>query len=73
MIVFSDVISTSAGLIITQSLTIMIFLQWGIKMSAEVANQMTCIERVVEYTQLEQEEFNQGSNQISIKIKFSKM
>lgn len=60
MIVFADTMNTSAGLIITQSLTIMNFLQWGVKMSAEVANQMTSIERVVEYTQLEPEEFDQG-------------
>uniref|UniRef100_A0A1B6INU6 ABC transmembrane type-1 domain-containing protein n=2 Tax=Homalodisca liturata TaxID=320908 RepID=A0A1B6INU6_9HEMI len=52
----TDSWGTDAGLIITQSLTIMNFLQWGMKMSAEVANQMTCIERSVEYMHLESEE-----------------
>ncbi|XP_054272676.1 ATP-binding cassette sub-family C member 4-like [Macrosteles quadrilineatus] len=50
---------TNAGLIITQCLTMMGYLHWGMKMSAEAANQMVCIERALEYTQLEPEEYDQ--------------
>lgn len=51
-----DSYGTSAGLTITQSLAIAIYLQWCTRQSAEVSNQMTSTERVVEYTKFKPEE-----------------
>lgn len=41
---------------ITQSTALTGLVQWGIRQSAEVANQLMSVERVLEYTQLTQEE-----------------
>lgn len=43
------------GLAITQSISLIGVLQWGVRQSAEVSNQMTAVERVLEYQQLEPE------------------
>lgn len=45
----------SVGLAITQATALTGLLQWGIRQSAEVANQLMSVERVLEYTQLEGE------------------
>nr|CAD7403867.1 unnamed protein product [Timema cristinae] len=45
----------NVGLAITQSLGLVGLLQWGIRQSAEVANNMMSVERVLEYKYLEQE------------------
>ncbi|CAH0390818.1 unnamed protein product [Bemisia tabaci] len=47
--------SGTAGLAITQIMSITFLIQWGMRQSAEVANQMTCVERVLLYSQLEPE------------------
>ncbi|XP_063925187.1 probable multidrug resistance-associated protein lethal(2)03659 isoform X2 [Zophobas morio] len=52
------------GLAITQSIMMTGLLQWGMKQSAQLENQMTSVERVVEYTKLEPES-DQGTKQIS--------
>ncbi|CAG9809558.1 unnamed protein product [Chironomus riparius] len=46
----------SVGLAITQSMTLTSMLQWGIRQSAEVMNQMMAVERVLEYQGLEPEQ-----------------
>lgn len=43
------------GLAITQATALTGLLQWGIRQSAEVANQLMSVERVLEYTQLSPE------------------
>lgn len=43
------------GLIITQAFGMMGLLQWGIRQWAELENQMTCVERLNEYSDTEQE------------------
>lgn len=54
---FSDGSSgANAGLTITQSLAIAIYLHWGMRQSAEMSNQMTSTERLVDYTKLQPEE-----------------
>nr|CAD7259044.1 unnamed protein product [Timema shepardi] len=45
----------NVGLAITQSLGLVGLLQWGVRQSAEVANNMMSVERVLEYKYLEQE------------------
>lgn len=46
----------SVGLAITQSMALTMMLQWGIRQSAEVSNQMMAVERVLEYRDLEPEQ-----------------
>lgn len=44
-----------AGLAISQSLSLSFILQYGMRQTAEVVNQLTSVERVMTYTNLEQE------------------
>lgn len=43
------------GLAVTQSMTMTSLLQWGIRHSCEVANQLVSVERILEYGDLEPE------------------
>jgi len=43
------------GLAITQTMALSGMVQWGMRQSAEVSNQLTAVERVMEYTELESE------------------
>ena len=43
------------GLAITQIMAIAGLVQWGMRQSAEVANQMMSVERILEYTQIQPE------------------
>ncbi|KAJ3075283.1 Multidrug resistance-associated protein 4, partial [Quaeritorhiza haematococci] len=43
------------GLVLSYSLQLLGLLQWAVRQSAEVENQMVSVERVIEYTQLPQE------------------
>ena len=43
------------GLSISYSLSLLGGFQWAVRQSAEVENQMTSVERVMEYTELDQE------------------
>lgn len=51
-----DVNGASVGLAITQSMALTMMLQWGIRQSAEVMNQMMGVERILEYRDLEREQ-----------------
>lgn len=43
------------GLAITQAIGLTGMLQWGMRQSTELENQMTSVERVLEFTNVEQE------------------
>ena len=56
LILFSDhILVGDAGLIITQWFQLCYSLQWGVRQSTEVENQLTSVERVLEYTNLDSE------------------
>lgn len=50
------------GLVITQAMSLATLLQWGVRHSAEVSNQLTSVERIVEYCDQEPEEKLQQSH-----------
>jgi ATP-binding cassette, subfamily C (CFTR/MRP), member 4 len=47
-----DSLGGSIGLAITQVMNLIFMCQWGMRQTAELENQMTSVERVVEYTKL---------------------
>lgn len=53
---FSSTNGANVGLAITQSMALTMMLQWGIRQSAEVMNQMMAVERILEYRELEPEQ-----------------
>ncbi|XP_055617495.1 ATP-binding cassette sub-family C member 4-like isoform X2 [Toxorhynchites rutilus septentrionalis] len=61
MVVFSflvlgqEILSGNVGLAITQVLNLIGMCNWGLRQTAELENQMTSVERVMEYAQLERE------------------
>ncbi|XP_067215777.1 probable multidrug resistance-associated protein lethal(2)03659 isoform X1 [Linepithema humile] len=51
---------SNIGLIITQTMSLTIMLQWGIRQTAELESQLTSIERILEYSRLEEEPMIDG-------------
>lgn len=54
------------GLAITQAMTLLGMLQWGIRQSAEVSNQLMSVERIVEYRELEPEKQPKHPRQLTV-------
>ena len=52
---FADLVGGDVGLAISSCITLTGMLQWGVRQSAEVENLMTSVERIMEYSRLEQE------------------
>ena len=51
-----DIVGGDVGLAISNCIMLTGMLQWGVRQTAEVENMMTAVERVMEYTQLDQED-----------------
>jgi ATP-binding cassette subfamily C (CFTR/MRP) protein 4 len=54
-IMLADQYGGEVGLAITQAVGLTGLIQWGMRQSAELENQMTSVERVLEYTTIEKE------------------
>lgn len=50
-----EIMGDQVGLAITQAMSLTGMLQWGIRQSAEVSNQLMSVERILEYRDLERE------------------
>jgi ATP-binding cassette subfamily C (CFTR/MRP) protein 4 len=50
-----DISADKVGLAISQAISLTAMLQWGVRQSAEVANQLMSVERILEYRDLEKE------------------
>ncbi|KAK9869832.1 hypothetical protein WA026_003561 [Henosepilachna vigintioctopunctata] len=55
LLIDTDQFGGNVGLVITQAIGITGMLQWGMRQSTELENQMTSVERVVEYSSIEHE------------------
>ncbi|XP_069689580.1 probable multidrug resistance-associated protein lethal(2)03659 isoform X2 [Periplaneta americana] len=55
LLIGGDSTGGNVGLAITQAIGLTGMLQWGMRQSTELENQMTSVERVVEFTQIEHE------------------
>ncbi|XP_068086381.1 ATP-binding cassette subfamily C member 4-like [Anabrus simplex] len=54
-LLFEGSLGGEVGLAITQSMALTGMIQWGMRQSAEIANQMMAVERILEYAALEAE------------------
>ena len=54
--IFADLLGGEVGLAISNCIMLTGMLQWGVRQSAEVENLMTSVERVMEYSQLDEED-----------------
>nr|CAD7432593.1 unnamed protein product [Timema monikensis] len=54
-LIFGDALVMDVGLAITQVTALSMLCQWGMKQSTELSNNMMSVERILEYTRLEEE------------------
>ncbi|XP_055904385.1 probable multidrug resistance-associated protein lethal(2)03659 [Eupeodes corollae] len=55
LVLNSNFESGDVGLAITQSMSLVVVCQWGMRQTAELENQMTSLERIIEYAELPSE------------------
>ncbi|ALC42695.1 CG10505 [Drosophila busckii] len=58
--------SGDVGLAITQSITLVIMCQWGMRQTAEMENKMTSVERILEYAQTPSEAALETTKQLQL-------
>ncbi|XP_044751379.1 probable multidrug resistance-associated protein lethal(2)03659 [Coccinella septempunctata] len=67
LIFFSDnIYGGDVGLIFNQFVGLLIFLQWGMRQWSELENQMTSVERILEYTKIDSEPKRTASMNIPV-------
>lgn len=64
--VFAEVSGGNVGLAITQILSLISLSQWGVRQTAELENNMTSVERIMEYVHLDAEEENPIEKQCDV-------
>ncbi|GJQ74461.1 hypothetical protein Trydic_g21331 [Trypoxylus dichotomus] len=62
---YSEVNDSNVGLAVSQAMILTGMLQFGVRQSTELVNQMTSVERVLEYTKIESEEVGAVDKEIS--------
>lgn len=67
LLIISDVVGAHVGLAITQILNLITTIQWGMRQTAELENNMTSVERVMEYINLKAESHNETELKIEMK------
>lgn len=65
--------SGDVGLAITQSMTLVIMCQWGMRQTAEMENKMTSVERVLEYANTPSEPPLETSKAVNLSAKWPQM
>ena len=65
MFIDTTVPGEKVGLAITQAMTLLGMLQWGIRQSAEVSNQLMSVERILEYRDLESDKQPERPRQVT--------
>ncbi|XP_055676611.1 ATP-binding cassette sub-family C member 4-like [Lutzomyia longipalpis] len=65
LLIDTDAMGDQVGLAISQAMALTGFLQWGIRQSAEVANQLMSVERVMEYRDLVSEKQPEKPQEVS--------
>jgi ABC-type multidrug transport system fused ATPase/permease subunit len=63
-----DIVGANVGLAITQAINLIGLCNWGLRQTAELENQMTSVERVLEYTNLPSERSLETSPEILEKL-----
>lgn len=63
-LIHSDTIGANVGLAITQAINLIGMCNWGLRQTAELENQMTSVERIFEYIELESEKALESSSSI---------
>ena len=64
----SDFVGASIGLAVTQAINLVGMCNWGLRQTAELENQMTSVERVIEYANLPSERSLESSVDVSKKL-----
>lgn len=70
LIVDRGYFSGDVGLAITQSMTLGIICQWGMRQTVELENQMTSVERVLEYVNIEPEPSYETAKDVNLPAKW---
>ncbi|KAK5646954.1 hypothetical protein RI129_005418 [Pyrocoelia pectoralis] len=62
----NEMLGGNVGLAITECLTVIGFLQWAVQQTAELENNMTSVERILEYDSIEQED-SSGTERVNFR------